>query len=114
MPALQLKSLLRLRFIERLQLIEKMLMPAPVLIPAQLAANGIEPAHPRQNRDQTRRPALVPLQANALCFRFVSLLQHPSCFTLTQGKTVTLFALPSLYLRPLVFELAAALDLACL
>ena len=113
MPPLQLKARLRLGLIERLQLIDKVLLPAPVLMPAQLAANGIEPAHPRQNRDQAGRPALVPLQADAFCFRFVSLLQRPTCFTLTQGKIVPLGGLPRLHRRLLVFELMAALGLAC-
>jgi hypothetical protein len=76
MPPLQLKARLRLGLIERLQLIDKALFPAPVLMPAQLAAKGIEPAHPRQNRDQPGRPALVPLQANAAHLRVVILLQR--------------------------------------
>jgi len=88
MPALQLKARLRLGLIERLQLIDKILMPAPILMPAQLAAKGIEPAHPRQNRDQTGRPALVPLQADAAHLRCVSFFQRLPGAALMQGEIV--------------------------
>jgi hypothetical protein len=114
MPPLQLKARLGLGLVERLQLIDKVVMPAPVLMPAQLAANGIEPAHPRQNRDQTGRPALVPLQPNAAHLCFVSLFQRLPGGALMQGKIVPLGGLPRLQCRLFVFKRPAPFSLACL
>lgn len=114
MPPLQFKARLGLGLVERLQLIDKVVMPAPVLMPAQLAANGIEPAHPRQNRDQTGRPALVPLQPNAAHLCFVSLFQRLPGGALTQGKIVPLCGLPRLQCRLFVFKRPAPFSLACL
>jgi hypothetical protein len=114
MPPLQFKARLRLGFIERLQLIDKVVMPAPVLMPAQLAANGIEPAHPRQDRDQACRPALAPLQANAAYLRFVNLFERLPGGTLMQGEIIALGGLPRLQCRLFVFKRPAPLSLACL
>jgi len=87
---LQFAARLRLGLIERPQRIGKTVMPTVVLVPAQLPPDGIETAHPRQNRDQAGSPALVPLQANAFHLGVVSLFQGPPFAALTQGKIVAL------------------------
>ena len=107
-PPLQFQPRPRLWLIERPQLLGQALLPALVVMFLELAAEDVEPGHPRQDGDQTggRPPAALTL--NTACLRSVGLFQRLPFAPLLPLQFCFLFVLPHQHCRLLGFEHPAA------